>query len=121
MCLYLLTQRAVRDGRPNAEMAKLVNVRIRGVMLEVVGSAGEQLIARCRFESCSLLKQRTMEQDYNWVLKVIHSCDNTWQIATCERLVESYQSKYNDAEGALKLRGAIDAKLLTLAKGVICV
>lgn len=62
-----------------------------------------------------------MEQDYNWVLKVIHSCDNTWQIATCERLVESYQSKYNDAEGALKLRGAIDAKLLTLAKGVICV
>ena len=57
-----------------------------------------------------------MQQDYDWVLKVIDSCENVWQIQTCDKLVESYQAKYDDVTGATKLRGAIDAKLLTLSK-----
>lgn len=37
-----------------------------------------------------------MNQDYEWVLKCIESCQNTWQLEACETLVNLFIQKHGD-------------------------
>lgn len=50
-------------------------------------------------------------QDYEWVLKCIESCQNTWQLETCEVLINLFIKKHGEYIEARELFEKIATKI----------
>ncbi len=57
-----------------------------------------------------------MNQNYKWILGIIQSCKNEFQLNACYALIEFFTQKHNDNNFTQKLFGAIDSKDLELFK-----
>ncbi len=55
-----------------------------------------------------------MIENYTWMLRIIQSCENQFQLDTCPILVELFNNKHENFNLTQKLYGAIDIKDLEL-------
>ena len=56
---------------------------------------------------------------WEWICKVIDSCDSISHIHTCERLIRNYYIAYGDKQLTRLLRGYVEAGLLKLINKII--
>jgi len=56
---------------------------------------------------------------WEWICKVIDSCDSISHIHTCERLIRNYYIAYGDKQLTRLLRGDIEDRLLKLVNKII--
>lgn len=45
-----------------------------------------------------------MQNDFRWLLQVISSCTNEWQLETCQQLITLFTIKYLYSEGMMSDR-----------------
>jgi len=56
---------------------------------------------------------------WEWICKVIDSCENISHIHTCERLIENYGNLYKDKQLTRLLKGEITDRLEKLINKII--
>ena len=56
---------------------------------------------------------------WEWICKVIDSCDSISHLHTCERLINNYYKTYHDKQLTRLLRGYVEAGLLKLINKII--
>ena len=56
---------------------------------------------------------------WEWICKVIDSCDSISHIHTCERLIRNYYTAYGDKQLTRLLRGDVEDRLLKLINKIV--
>jgi hypothetical protein len=56
---------------------------------------------------------------WEWICKVIDSCDSISHIHTCERLIRNYSIAYGDKQLTRLLRGDVEDRLLKLINKIV--